>query len=129
KRHAGACCAFPETSASSAGVRPEQIQERKEKDPDDVHKVPVETRTLQRRVVREVETTLPGRPDERRENAQSDDHVQGVQAGHHEVEREEDLRLLARGSLKVLILRREMRAGNQVVGELVGVLLRLDTQE
>ena len=35
----------------------------------------------------------PRPPQHHRHDAEADDHVQRVQAGHHEVEREEDLRV------------------------------------
>ena len=54
----------------------------------------------------------------------ADDHVQRVQAGHHEVEREEDLRVP-----EVLLLELEVGSRHVVLDELVVVLDALDAEE
>ena len=56
--------------------------------------------------------------------AEADDHVQRVQAGHHEVQREEDLRVA-----EVLRLELERRAGHVMLDELVVVLDALDAEK
>ena len=56
--------------------------------------------------------------------AEADDHVQRVQPGHHEVEREEDLRVP-----EVLLLELERRARHVMLDELVVVLDALDAEE
>ena len=55
---------------------------------------------------------------------EADDHVQRVQPGHREVERVELL-----GRLRIQPVPLEVRAGDEVVLELVGVLDGLDRQE
>ena len=54
---------------------------------------------LDRVVVGRAEAAALGQPGEPGEDAEADDHVQGVQAGHREVEREEDLRRAGLGAL------------------------------
>ena len=57
-------------------------------------------------------------------DAEADDHVQRVQPGHHEVQREEDLRVA-----EVLVLELESRPGHVVLDELRVVLDGLDAEE
>ena len=72
------------------------------------------------------------------ENHDADDHVKSVEAGHHEVEREEDLRVPALGALEVDGLGVEALAGHEAarVGpvaeagpDLLRVLEVLDPEE
>src|ERR1700692_2365302 len=71
-------------------VRPDQVQQREQEDPDDVHEVPVQADALERVVPLGGVAPLPGGQQQVAEQADADDHVQGVQPGHAEVEREED---------------------------------------
>jgi hypothetical protein len=70
-----------------------QIEQRKQKDPNDIHKVPIEPGDLNRVRIGFRKLSPPGHEDHDRHDAQTDDHVNGMQAGHGEVEREKDLRL------------------------------------
>ena len=67
-------------------------------------------------------------------NAEADDHVQRVQAGHDEIEREENLRVARIGVLagmpgNWLVVETERRAGHVMLHELVSVLDALDAEE
>jgi len=82
---------------ASGGIAPaNEVEQREEKNPDDVDKMPVETADVERRVVVCGEAAAGGHDDEDGENAEADDHVKGVQAGHKEIEDHEhlDLRLV-----------------------------------
>ncbi len=70
----------------------DQVQQWEQVDPDDVDEVPVQAADFERRVIFGREPAFPCHPEEPGENAESDDHVQRVQAGHHEVQSEENLR-------------------------------------
>src|SRR5216683_470758 len=72
-------------------VRPDQVQQREQEDPDDVHEVPVQAEAFERVVPLGGVAPLPGGEQQVAEQTDADDHVQGVQPGHAEIEREEDL--------------------------------------
>src|SRR5213080_4099507 len=76
--------AAPEHSCSS-----NEVERWKEKDPDDIDEVPVESRDFdrQRRLCGEA-TTGNARPDEAEEQ-NSDRDMQAVEACHHEIKPEE----------------------------------------
>ena len=84
--------------------------------------MPVQAGELDRAVVVAVVRAAEGLPHEHGENGDADDHVERVQAGHHEVQREEDLRV-------GVAFEDERRPGHQVLVELVAVLDRLDPEE
>src|SRR5262249_37701622 len=71
-----------------------QIQQREEEYPDDIDKVPVKTRHLDRRVVVGVECALPRLYKQPCHQDQSDDHVQGVQTGHRKIDPEKAANML-----------------------------------
>ena len=103
---------------------PYQVEQRKQENPDDVDEVPVETDDFDGRVIAVSERAVVS-PDEHPDHqAHTDDHVQRVQARHHEVERKENLR--GSGELRV---EREERARNEVLVKLVRVLDALDAEE
>src|SRR5512139_606190 len=76
--------------SSQQVVPPREIQEREEEDPDDVDEVPVEPESLDHVVVLGRVFPLPGRAEEKEDDGHADDHVEGVEAGHPEVEGEEE---------------------------------------
>src|ERR1700694_3382953 len=89
---ASACTAIVElTSSSMSRVRTDQVQQREQEDPDDVHEMPVQPDALERIVPFGGVAALPGGQQQVAEQPDADDHVQGVQPGHGEIEREEDL--------------------------------------
>ena len=101
-----------------------EVQERKEKDPDDVDEVPVEARHLNWRVPLRRESSLPGHPRDDAHDAEADHHVQGMKPRHCEVEGDEDLHLVGVHPLEV-----EVRPRNVAQVVLVLVLEELDDQE
>src|ERR1700682_637175 len=105
-------------------VPPDQIQEREKKDPHDVHEVPVEAGHLDRRVPLRGVSPLAGLDDENGQDAEADDHVQGVEARHREVERKEELRRAA-----VWARVKKEAARKEVVADVLGVFDGLDAQE
>src|SRR5207253_7138203 len=77
---------------------------------------------------------LPRHRQEPSEYAESHDHVQGVEAGHDEIKREEDLGVLRVGvwatmSGNLLVVETETYARNVVLFEFVFVLDALDAEE
>src|ERR1700730_10815601 len=70
-----------------------QIQEWKEEDPDDIDEMPVKPAHLDRACVLPRNRAVPRPPKHPRHDAESDDHVKGVEAGHDEIQREKDLRV------------------------------------
>src|SRR6185503_11144037 len=108
----------------SPGMTPYQVQEREQKNPDDVDEVPVEAADLDRVAVLPGNHAPPRPPQHHAHDAETDDHVQRVNAGHHEIQREEDLRLPEMFGLE---LKPETR--HVVLGELGVVLERLDPQK
>src|SRR5580704_19521706 len=102
----------------------DEIEQREQEDPDDVDEVPVETADLDRVVVVRGDDAAGRPPEHHRHDADADDHVEGVEAGHDEVQREEDLRVP-----EVLRLELETGARDVMRGELRVVLERLDAQE
>src|ERR1700674_2093701 len=65
-----------------------QIQQREQIDPHNIDEVPVQTHDFNGGVVLRREAAAERAPDEPNEQACADDHVQGVQAGHAEIQRE-----------------------------------------
>src|SRR5882762_6686115 len=68
-----------------------QIQQREQIDPHNIDKVPVQTHDFNGGVVLRREAAAERIPDEPNEQACTNDHVQGVQAGHSKVQREVEL--------------------------------------
>src|SRR5438874_3282965 len=75
----------------SMQMSPDQVQEWKQEYPDDIHEVPVQAADLDRAVVLGGDDPAEGPPQHHGHHSQPDDHVERVEAGHHEIEREEDL--------------------------------------
>src|SRR5579872_4185703 len=68
-----------------------QIQQREKIDPDNIHEVPVQAPDFDGSVVLRAVAPLPRMVRQENEDADADDHMQGVQAGHGEIEGEIDL--------------------------------------
>src|SRR6185503_6615023 len=66
----------------------DEVQQREEIDPDDVDEVPVEAEVFDECDVAGGVGTGSGSEDHEHENTDSDDHVEGVHAGHGEIEEE-----------------------------------------
>src|SRR5437667_12258892 len=93
-------------------VRTEEVQHREQEDPHEIDEVPVQAGDLHPGVALGPEVPLDRLHEHPGHDAQADDHVERVQTGHREVEREEDARLRT----PLAELRRvEARPGHQVV--------------
>src|SRR5208282_5000571 len=104
-----------------------QIKQREQVNPDDVDEVPIEAADLDWSVPLGGEAAFPGHDQEPEKNAETDDHVQRVQASHDEVEREEQLRVAGVGVLTRmpgdrLLVETERGAGDVMLHELFTVL-------
>src|ERR1035441_9431164 len=110
-----------------------QVEQGEQVDPDNVDEVPVETAHLERRVVLGCEAAFPCHYQEPGEEAESDDHVEGVQAGHDEVQSKENLGVLRVGVLTAmarnLLMKAEGSAGNVMLIALVFRFDWFDTEE
>src|SRR6266853_6486535 len=82
------------SSSSPVLVPADQIQQREQENPDDIHKVPVKAAQFYGRVITWAEFPAFGAQQKPRQESQANHHVKSVQAGHGKVEREEDLGLL-----------------------------------
>src|SRR5580704_15849906 len=112
----------------------DQVKQREQVNPDDVNEVPVEAADLDWSVPLGSETSLPGHDQEPEKNAEADDHVQCVQAGHDEVEGEEKLRVVRVCALTGMpgdrhIIKAERRARDVMLDKLVVVLDSFDAEK
>src|SRR5437867_1804328 len=89
-----------------------QVQQWKQKDPDDVAEGPVEAADLNWAVILGGNRAVPRPHEHVRHDPETDDHVQRVQAGHQEIQRKEDLRVP-----EVLALELKRRPGHVVLDE------------
>jgi len=102
----------------------QQVQERKQENPNDVHKMPVEAAKLDRRMVFRGESVPPGHSYEGDHHTRPYYHMKSMQASHREIEAEKNLGLIRIGAFNP-----EVKSGNQVVFEFLGVFYSFDTQE
>src|SRR2546430_17657345 len=95
-------------------VPSQQIQQREKKDPDDVHKVPIQSGNLDRRVILGTKAPSYSHNQNHGHDSKSDDHVQRVHAGHRKINPIEQLDILHRSArLKMkLVLIGVARLGN-----------------
>ena len=70
-----------------------QIEEREEEDPDHVNDMPVEAAQVDWRVITSIESAPHGQDDQPGNDEAAHDHVDTMKPGHHEVDREELLRI------------------------------------
>src|SRR5207302_1513367 len=68
-----------------------QVQERKEENPNDVDEVPIKAHHLDWTVILRAEVTAPRARDDPHEKADADHHVQRMQPGHSPIEDHEQL--------------------------------------
>src|SRR6266404_5107255 len=106
----------------------DQIQQREQENPNDIDEVPVEADILDGRVVLRREAAAPRFLDEPKEQAGADDHVQGVQAGHAEIEGEEKLGVGVRAGV-CAGLEIKTIAGNMMLDIFFVILDALDAEE
>src|ERR1035437_9322146 len=125
-------------------VSADQIEQREQEDPDNVHEMPVQAEVLNKRDVAAGVCSGAGAEDHEPQDADADDHVQGVHAGHGKVQREVQLgvarhvegqRLVPRGLGRRVGIWIEKRVqavvetGNVVLLNLLRVLDALDAQK
>src|SRR3984957_17618734 len=111
-----------------------QVEQRKKINPDDIDEVPVKAADFQRRVIFRRESSLPCGPQKPGKNAQTDNHVQRMQAGHYEVQCKENLCVFGIGVLagmawNLFVLEAKRWTGNVVLHELVSIFDALDAKE
>jgi hypothetical protein len=73
----------------------QKIQQREKENPNDVNKVPVKTGHFDRRIIIGGKSSEPSFPQKPRHHAQTDNHMQGVKSGHHEINPKEDANFVA----------------------------------
>src|SRR5690349_12234274 len=98
-----------------------QVQERVQEDPDDVDEVPVERCDLEWSHRRGVDAPSPEAAQHECDQSEADDQMNGVSAGHHKVEVEEQSRPCPHGRLEL-----EAEPRNEVLSVIVQVLERLE---
>src|SRR5262245_26513517 len=103
-----------------------EIEEREQENPDDVHEVPVKAHHFHRAVVVGSKITSPGPSQKPEKKPRAYNHVQGVKPGHSEIEDHEQLDL--RGQLRHL-MPREMRAWEEPFLPVLVVLEHLHADE
>src|SRR4029079_10173557 len=97
-------CSVASSAISCLAMAMDEVQEREQENPDDVDEVPVEAEELDRDVPLLRERPLDRHPENDCEDADADDHVQGVHARQREVQDHEDPDLRGDGR-QVLALR------------------------
>src|SRR6266478_8739658 len=105
-----------------------QIQQREKINPHNIDEVPVETDVFDRRVLLRRETALERFLDQPNEQARANDHVHGVEAGHREIERKEELRVGVGGHVRAWF-EIKTRAGNVVLFILGVIFDGLDAEK
>src|SRR5438874_1901838 len=71
-----------------------QIEQWKKKDPDNIHKVPVETGQFNWRMIFRCKATARSLDNQYRQDGEAYNHVQGMHACHRKIERKEQLGIL-----------------------------------
>src|SRR5438128_3123902 len=102
-----------------------QIQQRIEKNPDHIHEVPVQPEVLHRHVIFGGVVAAPGEERDERSHQNAGCHVHGVQAGHDEIEGEENCHVTRVDTFRKL----KVCPGNVVLAVLGVVLEALEPQE
>src|SRR5580700_3858720 len=77
-----------------AGGTVDQVKQREQEQPHNIDKVPIQPEILNRCNVPGTELSSVGPPCKPEQQANADNHVQRVHAGHREIKEKEDLRLL-----------------------------------
>src|SRR5712671_2635051 len=105
-----------------------QIEQREQENPHDIDKVPVQADIFYGRVVFRRKAAAQRFFDEPNEQARADDHVQGVEAGHAKVQREEKLGMGVGAGIGPR-LELEIQAGDVVLDVFVVILDGLDAKK
>src|SRR5438128_1878026 len=135
-----ACTRSPASPATGLSARPrragryeaapaspiplQQVEEREEKDPDEVHEVPVQPDHLGRDPPCGARLIARGAPREPYDETDGDGEMQRVHAGHQEIDPEEQ-RDAARMSARII----EPKARDQRISPLAVILECLDDEE
>src|SRR5260221_5893864 len=106
----------------------DQIEQRKQENPNDIDEVPVEADVFNGRVVLRSEAAAQRCLDEQNRQAGAHDHVQCVQAGHAEIEREEKLGVSVGGGVGAG-LKVEIPAGDVMLDVFFVILDALDAKK
>src|ERR1043166_7408546 len=109
---------------TSAICLPQKIEQRIEKNPDNIHKVPVQANDLDRRRVRGGENTAPGEHCQDSQQTKANNHMQGMQTRHEKIEDQEELHLTR---IRSVIAKPD--PWYQAVVIFMPVLVALDTQK
>src|SRR5438067_528558 len=102
-----------------------QVKHGIQKDPDNVYKMPVQANVFNRRVVLRRVVALPSKKSNYADNSNANDQVDSVNAGHDEVEREENFRVPRVAALGKFI----SRAGDVVLLPFLVIFKALVHQE
>src|SRR5258707_8031507 len=105
-----------------------QIEQWEQKNPDDIDEMPVQADIFYGRVVFRRKAAARRLFDQPNEQARADDHVQGVEAGHAEVERKEKLGMGVGAGIGPR-LELEIQAGDVVLNIFVVILDGLDAKK
>src|SRR6266700_4509495 len=118
----------------ASGMSVNQVEQWEQVDPNDVHEMQIQPPHFDGSVVRRSKSAFPGHHGQPNEDANPDDHMERVQAGHDEVESKEDLRMAGIGVLVGMpgnhnVVELEARAGHMMLLELFLVLDPFDSEE
>src|SRR6476469_2695873 len=81
---------FSRVLLNSVLVPADQIQQREQENPHHIDQVPVQAAQFNRRVIAWAKLSTMRTQEQPGQEAQANERVEGVQAGHSEIEREED---------------------------------------
>ena len=81
---------------SSAKVSSQKIKQWKQENPDNIDKVPIQPRHLDRHIILGAVISLKRRPEQPRHQTKADDHMKGVEAGHYEIDPVKNSHLVAK---------------------------------
>ena len=76
-------------------MSPEQIKQREQENPDNIDEVPIEAGHFDRHVIFRTVGIAESHPSEPSHQPKADDHMQGMEAGHHKIDPEKDPHLIA----------------------------------
>src|SRR5258708_3844621 len=111
----------------------DEIEQRKQVKPNDVEEVPVEAADFDGSVVFGSEASFPGCEEKPEKNAEPDDHVERVQAGHNEIKSEENLRMTRVRVLAAMpwnfLVKTKRSAGNVMLVKLVFIFDPFDAEK
>src|SRR6266852_4205585 len=66
----------------------DQVQQWKEKNPDNIDEMPVQAHNLDRREIVRREAVFPRAPDQPNQETHADNHMQGMKSRHRKIEEE-----------------------------------------